>query len=247
MPTVATQTVKTTADRNLDDVSLIAAVLGEKLPPFESLLGNRWMSARAGTLFQLMAILAIRKLELAGERQRASIIRQTAPYHYLLLVGWFTCNLRNPMEQAAQPNKKQSVNMIWEANRAIVEHYSAASAGTPDGMAVLQVLDTAAQFVLRHPELEKVIIGVDKKSMDEDPREIYKKYVVFSSKAKVGGAQMIPGCLMMLGTIVLVPVKLWGAVNWSWWWVFSPLWGGMLATIIVGALLAIFKKGKGKK
>jgi hypothetical protein len=29
-------------------------------------------------------------------------------------------------------------------------------------------------------------------------------------------------CILL--TIVFVILKLFGAINWSWWWVFSPLW-----------------------
>lgn len=33
-------------------------------------------------------------------------------------------------------------------------------------------------------------------------------------------------------TIVFIALKLLGKINWSWWWVLSPLW--------IGAALAIF-------
>jgi hypothetical protein len=39
--------------------------------------------------------------------------------------------------------------------------------------------------------------------------------------------------LVSTGAIALIVLKLTGVVNWSWWWVLSPVW-------ISGALLALF-------
>lgn len=33
-------------------------------------------------------------------------------------------------------------------------------------------------------------------------------------------------------TIVFTVLKLCGLINWSWWWVLSPLWIGVLLSII---------------
>lgn len=47
-------------------------------------------------------------------------------------------------------------------------------------------------------------------------------------------------------TIIFVIAKLGGWINWSWWWVFSPLWIsasialGILALVGIGFLLAWF-------
>lgn len=32
--------------------------------------------------------------------------------------------------------------------------------------------------------------------------------------------------------IVFLVLKLTGQINWSWWWVTAPLWGGFIATIV---------------
>lgn len=55
-----------------------------------------------------------------------------------------------------------------------------------------------------------------------------------------------------LGTILFVvflTLKLTNVIDWSWWWVTSPLWisavffvFGMLIIAITAALVAIFKK-----
>lgn len=34
-------------------------------------------------------------------------------------------------------------------------------------------------------------------------------------------------------TIVFTVLKLCGLINWSWWWVLSPLWIGALLSLIV--------------
>ncbi len=56
------------------------------------------------------------------------------------------------------------------------------------------------------------------------------------------------GVLGLLG-VLFVGLKLTGIIDWSWWWVTLPFWGGLalvlgiLAFVGVGALLvAILKK-----
>ena len=36
--------------------------------------------------------------------------------------------------------------------------------------------------------------------------------------------------------VVFVVLKLCGLINWSWWWVLSPIWINVIITIIVNAL-----------
>jgi len=47
------------------------------------------------------------------------------------------------------------------------------------------------------------------------------------------------GVFGLLG-VVFVALKLTGVINWSWWWVTAPFWGGfaIVAFIMVLALLA---------
>jgi len=56
------------------------------------------------------------------------------------------------------------------------------------------------------------------------------------------------GVLGLLG-IVFVTLKLLGIINWSWWWVTAPFWGGFALVIGVFVIalgfagtLALFKK-----
>lgn len=34
-------------------------------------------------------------------------------------------------------------------------------------------------------------------------------------------------------TIIFVIAKILGLIDWSWWWVFSPLWIGMIFLIVI--------------
>lgn len=50
-------------------------------------------------------------------------------------------------------------------------------------------------------------------------------------------------------TLVFVIAKLWGKINWSWWWVFSPLWisaliglSVLIIIIIIAIVVAIVSK-----
>jgi hypothetical protein len=44
-------------------------------------------------------------------------------------------------------------------------------------------------------------------------------------------------------TVVLIALKLFDQINWSWWWVFSPIWiwyGALFAlAIVLGTTVAI--------
>ena len=38
-------------------------------------------------------------------------------------------------------------------------------------------------------------------------------------------------------TIVFITLKLLGVINWSWWWVLSPIWIMMLLGVVVIAIV----------
>jgi hypothetical protein len=48
-------------------------------------------------------------------------------------------------------------------------------------------------------------------------------------------AQIIIG--LLLGTFI--SLKLIGYVDWSWWWITSPLWGGFILSIVFMLFAAI--------
>jgi hypothetical protein len=37
-------------------------------------------------------------------------------------------------------------------------------------------------------------------------------------------------------TIVFITLKLTGYIAWSWWWVLSPLWGGIALVLVIFAI-----------
>ena len=46
--------------------------------------------------------------------------------------------------------------------------------------------------------------------------------------------------------VVFLILKLVGVINWSWWWVTAPLWGGLalvLGIFLMGLLFALFIAG----
>lgn len=56
------------------------------------------------------------------------------------------------------------------------------------------------------------------------------------------------GVLGLLG-VVFVTLKLTGYIDWSWWWVTAPFWGGLallagilLVIAIVAGIVAVFEK-----
>lgn len=54
------------------------------------------------------------------------------------------------------------------------------------------------------------------------------------SDAKTTTIQVGPGGMTVL-TIVFVLLKVYDKIDWSWWWVFSPLW--IPAAIVIGIML----------
>lgn len=54
--------------------------------------------------------------------------------------------------------------------------------------------------------------------------------------AKSNSIQIGPGLTGTL-TILFVLLKVFGKIDWSWWWVFSPLW--ISALILVGILTVL--------
>lgn len=40
--------------------------------------------------------------------------------------------------------------------------------------------------------------------------------------------------------LVFITLKLTGSIDWSWWWVTAPLWGGAAVVLTVTALFVLF-------
>ena len=41
--------------------------------------------------------------------------------------------------------------------------------------------------------------------------------------------------------LVFITLKLTGFIDWSWWWVTAPLWGGAAVALTVAALFVLFR------
>ena len=59
------------------------------------------------------------------------------------------------------------------------------------------------------------------------------------SESKTGGI----GFFGLL-TIVFITLKLTNYIDWSWWWVLSPLWIPFAIIVLVILLLAMFTNGR---
>lgn len=55
-----------------------------------------------------------------------------------------------------------------------------------------------------------------------------------SSSSSSGGGIGFPGLL----TVLFVGLKLTGHIDWSWWWVLSPIWIAFGAVLVI-ALIAV--------
>lgn len=64
---------------------------------------------------------------------------------------------------------------------------------------------------------------------------IFKQMVGLNSPlGKRGGKTEINlgGGLLLTGlTLIFTTAKLWGVIDWSWWWVFAPIWISVLIAI----------------
>ena len=49
------------------------------------------------------------------------------------------------------------------------------------------------------------------------------------------------GVLGLLG-VLFVALKLTGFIDWSWWWVTLPFWGGIVLVLLIIALIVAFQK-----
>ena len=45
--------------------------------------------------------------------------------------------------------------------------------------------------------------------------------------------------------LIFIVLKLTGNIDWSWWWVFSPIWGTFAIAMILAIILTIIETLKG--
>ena len=61
-----------------------------------------------------------------------------------------------------------------------------------------------------------------------------------SDKSSSSSSSAGIGVLGMLG-VAFVVLKLVGVINWSWWWVTIPFWGGFALVIVIVGIVIILK------
>lgn len=48
-------------------------------------------------------------------------------------------------------------------------------------------------------------------------------------------------------TILFIGLKLTGHIDWSWWWVLSPIWITLCVVVVIVAVAVILAYGLGRK
>ena len=48
--------------------------------------------------------------------------------------------------------------------------------------------------------------------------------------------------LFSLLTVLFVGLKLTGHIDWSWVWILAPLWGQLVAVVIIGTIYCVYDK-----
>ncbi len=48
-------------------------------------------------------------------------------------------------------------------------------------------------------------------------------------------------------TLVFIVLKLTNVINWSWWWVLSPLWISLSITLVILVIVVILEHRKAKQ
>jgi hypothetical protein len=43
-------------------------------------------------------------------------------------------------------------------------------------------------------------------------------------------------------TLILILLKVTNYIDWSWWWVLSPLWGSILLMLLLSVAIHFFEK-----
>ncbi len=63
-----------------------------------------------------------------------------------------------------------------------------------------------------------------------------------SSSSSSGGIGFV-GLL----TVAFIVLKLTHVINWSWWWVLSPLWISLAVAVLVGGIVGGFAAARGRR
>ena len=77
-----------------------------------------------------------------------------------------------------------------------------------------------------------------------DSRDTRNPYRAILRSMKCGRRRRGPGFLSLLA-LLFIGLKLTGHIDWSWWWVLSPIWikCSLLLLLIVGITIAMKRTG----
>ena len=59
--------------------------------------------------------------------------------------------------------------------------------------------------------------------------------------AEQSSNNQVTGIFTSLLTVAFIVLKLCKVIDWSWWWVLSPLWIPILILIVIGIIWLIYK------
>ena len=62
------------------------------------------------------------------------------------------------------------------------------------------------------------------------------RFIMEEKNVKVGGLD----ALTLLG-LIFVTLKLCSVINWSWWWVLLPFWGGLALVLVIVMIAFIYE------
>jgi hypothetical protein len=60
-----------------------------------------------------------------------------------------------------------------------------------------------------------------------------------SSSSGIGFSGLLTVAFSGLLTVAFIVLKLCGVINWSWWWVLSPIWISMLLILLILLIVVI--------
>lgn len=85
-------------------------------------------------------------------------------------------------------------------------------------------------------------------AMRRSPWRGYADSVVFTIRVRqprsvAGRCWNIAQDLVSAGAIAFIVLKLTGIINWSWWWVLSPMWiSGALGVLVIIGLVILMRR-----
>lgn len=84
----------------------------------------------------------------------------------------------------------------------------------------------------------------DSQKAAKKARRVMRRYIKFMKRApmKGRGGPSFPSLLALL----FIGLKLTGHIDWSWWWVLSPLWSRVLIVLLIIAAAVSFMKKTGR-